>query len=367
MSRIDRSAADRLFEMAARLPIDDEFPFRPEAIDVFMSALESNNRDGHSHYFLGLVFAGLSNLEKTTYHWEKVVKFEPENPRAQRNLGLAYLHQEQLERAATHFGNAFSILPEDSRILMELDLVRKELGVDNKQRLAFLKQYQATVETRDALLTSMLDLMVQTGEHEEALRVYRTHHFHNWEGRYTIHNAYMEACIGLAQQAEDSREALGYYRLASQYPPNLEIAPREPDLRGFLYYPMAKLQQEIGENDEATKLLEHTSRETSEEPTLASYYQALALKDLGMEKQSIKIFSEFKKKAEALQSDEGETPRWNSNSRKALGFYYLSKIYKTKGESSESQNALSTALELEPLIARRAIVLAQVAFAGAHQ
>jgi len=360
-------AARDWFTSASRREIDNQFSFRPEALDVFQTALEVNPRDSRAHYFLGLVYAGFSDLDKAALHWEKAVDIEPANIRVQRNLGLVELHRDKPGKALPHYEKAFSLAPNDSRILMELDMTRDRMGVRREQRLAFLKQHRSTVESRDALLTTMLDLMVQLGEHQEALEVYRTHHFHNWEGRYTIHNAYMEACIGMAEQAADPERALEYYRMATLYPENLEVAPREPDLRGFLYYPMVKLYEKAGDQAEARRLLEITARESCEEPTLAAYYQALALRDLGRKDESRGILAGLEAKADQLIRDEGELPRWDSDKRRALGYFYLSKLREAEGDPDRAKEYLEQALELDHGIARQAVVLAQITFAGSHQ
>lgn len=99
---------------------------------------------------------------------------------------------------------------------MELDQVKKVLGESSTQRLSFLRKHKKVVEGRDDLLTTMLDLMVQHGQYEEALNYYLTHHFHNWEGRYSIHNAYLEANTGMAKVAKTQEAALKCYLRACE-------------------------------------------------------------------------------------------------------------------------------------------------------
>ena len=49
-----------------------------------------------------------------------------------------------------------------------------------------------------------------------------------------IHNSYMDAYMRMARAAESPQKALEYYLKASEYPLNLAVGPREPNLRGFL-------------------------------------------------------------------------------------------------------------------------------------
>ncbi len=357
------------FKSAQRLSVDYIFPFRREAVDVFKTALQYNPKDGRGHYYLGLVYAGLEDMDKAILHWQKAVQLDPENARAWRNLGLGLFHKGQaLDKAKQCYETAFKLAPKDSRILMELDQVKEVLGESSATRLSFLRKHKKVVEGRDALLTTMLDIMVQHGHYEEALNYYLTHHFHNWEGRYAIHNAFMEANIGMAKAARTTEEALKCYLQACEYPENLAVAPREPNLRGFLYYPMSKIYKQMGKEEEAIRLLKITAEEISEKPTLGSFYQALALRDLGKTKEADNILSKLR--SEAQQLSNGKTEGYENKSRdflNALGHFYLSKVHEASGEIGDSQLAFKKAISIAPLIEREALIFAQITFAKAKQ
>ena len=357
------------YSLAMRHSIEGVFSFRTDAIDVFESALDHNPKDGTAHYFLGLVYAKLGDLDHAISHWEMAVKLVPDSPRAWRNLGLALLHgPKNAKRSLECYEKAFELAPTDSRILLELDETRQRLGEDPALRLRFLKQYTSTVESRDDLLKSMLDLMVRAGEYEEALTYFNSHHFKLWEGRYDIHNAYIDANLALARTAKSPQESLEYYEKACLYPVNLEVAPREPDLRGFLYYPMAKLNHELGNHQEAQRLLRITSEETTDRPTLGSYYQALALRDLGRRERAHSILAELRAVASALLEGKAQGYRWEAGKlQEALGHYYLAKLEEASGDNEETQDHLAQARAIEPMIEREAIMIAQRTYARAHQ
>lgn len=152
------------------------------------------------------------------------------------------------------------------------------------------------------------------------------------------------------------------------YPENLEVAPREPDLRGFLYYPMAKLYKQIGNNEEAMRLLKITTEEISDKPTLGSYYRALALRDLGQSEQADEVLSELKNEAQQLL--DGKTAGYGNKSRaflRALGHFYLAKVYEANADTENTQQALKNAASLVPLIEREALIYAQIVYAKAKQ
>jgi len=375
-SRMDRPEKAKLwFGRGRSQNVDYAFPFRKKAYEVFEEALKYDPQDGKAYYYMGLVSASLgemhsSLIDSAIVQFRKAVDLEPENPRAWRNLGLCLMETgKDLTEARKSYETAFELAPDDSRILMELDQVKDKQGVALEKRLAFLKNHMELVESRDQLLKRMLmDLMNKTGDYEEALHYYKTHHFNNWEARYAIHKGYMEACIGLAQEADSPEKALKYYEMACEYPENLDVAPREPNLRGFLYYPMAKLHEKLGNNDEANQLLKITAGESTPKPTLATYFRSLALDDLGNRKKADKLLVEFRTEAQALI--DGKTEGYEDQGedyRKALGYYYMSKYYEAGNADEKAGEFLEKARYLEPSIAQEAINYAQMFYAGTHQ
>jgi tetratricopeptide (TPR) repeat protein len=361
--------AARIYTQAAQRPVDYCFPFRLESINVFRAALEVNPSDGRAHYFLGLVYGGLGEVDSAMSHWQQAVRLESDNARAWRNLGLAHLNVSgDLQAAMRCYTKAFELLPTDSRILLELDKVRQARKESTAERLTFLRKHQEVVESRDDLLTSMLSLMVQEGEYEQALEYYRGHHFHNWEGGYSIHNAYMEANIGMARKAGTPAEKLECYQRACEYPTNLEFAPREPNLRGFLYYPMARLYRELNDSHRADSLLKITAEERTAMSTLSSYYQALALRELGQGSKADRVLSALEREGQRILSgDKTGYERRGDDLLFALGHYYLAKVHEAYGRESEARKALERAVARLPMIERQALIFAQVTYAGAHQ
>ncbi len=370
MSKMGKTKeAVQWFKTGKEQPVDYVFPFRLEALEVFEEALKYDSKDAAAHYYMGLVYAGIGEVDDAISHWHTALKFNPGNARALRNLGLSYFHSGQdLKDAKQYYENAFKLAPEDSRILMELDRVKEALGESPAERFSFLKRHKKIVEMRDDLLTSMLNLMVKTGQYNDALSYYSTHHFHNWEGRYTIHNSYMEANIRLAEDAKTPEEALKFYLNACEYPENLEVAPREPNLRGFLYYPMSKLYSQLGRKKESVRLLEITAKESTAKPTLSNYYQALALQDLGQSEKAEKILTGLKEEGQRLIDGQfKEYVRKNGAFLEALGYFYLSKFYKANDEMQKARENLNKAESIFSMIEREALIYTQIAFASARQ
>ena len=105
-------------------------------------------------------------------------------------------------------------------------------------------------------------------------------------------------------------------------------------------------------------MLKITAGETSATANIGSYYQALALRDLGQPQKAEQILSDLKAEAEKLI---------DSAANNVLGYYYLAKVQEANGQTQQAQENLEKALLINPLAERQAIIRAQVGYAGPHQ
>jgi len=121
---------------------------------------------------------------------------------------------------------------------------------------------------------------------------------------------------------------------------------------------MAQLRKQIGDEDEAIRLLGITAEETTENPTLSSYYQALVLRELGQSGKAENILSRLRSEGQRLVDGSLEGyEREDKVFAKALGYYYLSKAYEAYGQRMDAQDALNKAAALSPMIEREALIL----------
>lgn len=115
-------------------------------------------------------------------------------------------------------------------------------------------------------------------------------------------------------------------------------------------------------------MLNIAAEENSTLPTLSSFYQALALKELGLSDKADKIISALHE--EGRQINDGQLQGYERKDRdfvNALGLYYLAKVHEYRGETDLAKAMLTKARNIDPLIDRDALIFAQVTFAGAHQ
>ena len=109
---------------------------------------------------------------------------------------------------------------------------------------------------------------------------------------------------------------------------------------------------------EAERLLKITAGETSVTPNIGSYYQALALRDLGQPEKAEQMLADLKTEAEKL-IDRG--------ANNAFGYYYLAKVQEVSGQTEQAQENLEKALSIDLLAERQAIYRAQVGYARTNQ
>lgn len=379
----DAEAAGKLFAAGARTTVDYAFAFRPEGLKVFHKSLDLNPDDGRAHYYLGLIYAKAGDLDRAVTSWKESTRLDPRNARAWRDIGLALARgegkgedepegapqdQARTREALESYEKAFELAPSDTRILLELDQIKQALKVEPAERMAFFSQHLETVKQRDALIGTLVDLLLMEGKAEEALSYLESNHFNSWEGGYSIHNAYMEAHVALARAAVEPKIALSHYQKACEYPMNLEVAPREPNWRGFLYVPMARLHRELGDEAKAAELLGIAAGEKSEYPTLGTYYRAQALKELGRDSEADEAIAALEKEAKLILAGESENYlRTAEDSRQALAHFYLAKVAEMRGDGAGAAKETAAARELRPKVEREAVMRAQVVFARAHQ
>ncbi len=361
----DNESAEKMFDLAFNSSIENVFPFRRNSINVFNKALEYNPNDANALYYLGMIYGGLGNGKDAIVKWESSLEQNPKNAKALRNIGLMYAGapgvEKNIGKAKDYYEKAFKYAPEDATVLNELDKVYEMNNVDTDVRFSLLKGNEDIVEKRDDILASYLNLLVEKKEYQKALSYYQNRIFNNWEGGYHIHSAYVNTLLKMAEDAKTAEERLKCYKLAALYPENLRVLPREPDWNGFILYPTAKAYAELGKVQQADSLFNLVSKTSTSEPSLVTFYQALALKELGNTDMSEKILLEFLRRGEKLVNKK------SNDYLTALGYYYQSKYYKVNNNKAKAEEMLNKAISKNAKIVSRAINTAKMTFANADQ
>jgi tetratricopeptide (TPR) repeat protein len=236
-------------------------------------------------------------------------------------------------------------------------------------RLEFLEKHRETVNLRDDLVMRWVDLRLEAGKKEDleaAYQALKSRHFHVWEGGYGIHLAWMEVNQELGDLAftqKDYSTALNYYQQACEYPKNLEVAPRTPDLRAHVNWNLAKVYLALGQPAKASGYLKSILAEKYEKPQLGTYYQALAEKALNNTPAYHALLNNLEKTAQSYTSGKFEY----RGRTEAIGYYLLSLVLEEKGDKPGAVEARKRAMDLESQAPRLALTQAQIEYAGAHQ
>ncbi len=261
---------------AFELSPDGVFPNRIEDIAVLNSAVERNPEDYKALYYLGNYYYGKRLYDLARGCWERSLSINPDFPTANRNLGIAYYNKFNKKEEALHlFQKAFDADPSDSRILFELDQLKKRLNVHPKERLSYLNQYPEQVRDRDDLFIEYIGLHTLLGQFEEAGRLLKSRNFHPWEGgEGKTPQQHIVIHVELAKQALDNEQldlAKQLLEQATIYPPNLGEGKLYGAQENDIYYWLGCVEEAKGNTDGARKYWQEASIGLSE-PAPAIFY-----------------------------------------------------------------------------------------------
>lgn len=360
----DKSGAAQFYAKAKLGPVDYTNPHRLESKAVLEAALARDPNDAHAHLFLGNLLYSKERREEGFEHWQKAAALDPKLVHAVRNVAYAQRYlKKDLKASYATYQKALAIAPKDARVLLETDQVAQELKVPSQERFARFESHLDAVNSRDDLVARLIDLRLEQGDPrnlELAQATLKEHHFHTWEGKYGIHHAWVEANQRMGDLAFAKKQfdaALAYYKLAAEYPKNLEVAPRTPDFRAHINWDYAKVYLAKGERAQAEASLKQILAEKYRRPHLGTYYQALAHKALG---------NDAAYRA-ALDSLEKRARQASSGRQEATGHYLLSLVLEEKGDKEGAAAERKKALDADPRAGRAALTEAQIDIARAHQ
>jgi len=335
------------------------FPNRPESFQVLNRALEQNPQDARALYYLGNLYYAKTRSDEAVESWKKAVALEPGNAVAQRNLGQVLMRKREYDQAKAAYEAAIKADPTSSRVLSELDDLHKRLGWSAGQRAAYLEKNFDAVTGYDALLTRYISLLVQVGRYDDALEWLTKHHFHSWEGRYGIHQYWVESHIKKGDgyfARGDYEKALKHYELALTYPFNLEVAPRPGTVHARKLYKIGMALEALGRKAEAAEKFATVvaERDTMKLDSPYRFFLGRALEKLGRKEEARTVFQEMLANAKETHLSEhemfydpGRNPSALSTFRRALALEGL-------GRSAEAEAERKKALELDSIVELRA-------------
>jgi len=197
-----------------------------------------------------------------------------------------------------------------------MDQLRKRTGVPLEDRAKSLLKERDLVEKRDDLSVELASLHNSLGRPEEALRILRRRQFQPWEGgEGLVLSEYVRANVLLAQDAlsTDPQKALEFLHAASSPPRNLSEAKHLLMNLSMIDYWYGVAYAAIGDMEKARESWSRAARYTGDFQQMQvqpvsemTYWSAMALRQLGQEREATDLFRKIETYARAL---EHQTPK----------------------------------------------------------
>ncbi len=332
------------------------FPNRLEDIIVLKKAIDSGSM--MAMYYLGNLYYDRGLWERSVELWEgcsdKITLAT-----VYRNLALAYYNKmKDNDKAKRAMEKAFDIDKSDARVFFELDLLYKLMNVSVEDRLENMERYADLLPLRDDLYTEYITLLNLVGEHEKALIKIEGHIFHPWEGgEGKIPAQYRKAVIKLSEEKGEE-----FLKRALVYPYNLGEGKLIGAMDNDVYYLLGKMS---GNKDYFALAARGevnlgSAKYYNDQPPEMMYYAALALKELGEDKEAERRFDAFIEYGEKHFDDKVDIDYFavslpdflifeaDLDKKNKVHCLYMKALgYLGKGDSEMAKNAAKEGLKIE--------------------
>ena len=319
------------------------FPYRHETFPVLEWTLSENPDDALAHYFLGFLLKKSTRLREAVAHWERSVVLDPLNVVAQRNLGQVYSEQGDLHKAQHAYQAAIKANPSAGQAIVELGLINKDLEMPYNEQIGLFEDHMDIVSEYNEAVSQLIELYVVTGRNSDALKLLNSTHFNSWEGKYGIHQLWVQSNIKQGDSEFEKgnvEKALWYYQQSLLYPEHLEVAEQPKTIHARKKYKIGMALEALGKKEEAREYYEIVVADKVADGNAYQYYRARALEAL-KEKQAAK--SIYEQMLEALQQSE-------SDLEQAIALYTRSLALEGLGKKKEAEANRSKAFDLNPLV-----------------
>ncbi len=292
------------------------FPSRLEEIAILETAIAKNPDDARAPYYLGNLLYDRRRHDEAIALWERSAQLDPGFPTVWRNLGFAYFNvQGERQKAREAFDRAMEADPQDARILYERDQLWKRIGESPESRLEELERHPDLLSLRDDLTAELVTLYNLAGRLEEALHLLQTRHFQPWEGgEGLVLDQWARTNLLLGHRSLESGDpgkAFSFFQAATTAPANLGEARHLLANESEAYYWSGVAQSSMNSQEEATRWWLKASRRQGDFQGMRvqtvsdkTYWNALALRDLGRRSESIQLLRAIDEYSRELERQE---------------------------------------------------------------
>ena len=265
-------------------------------------------------YALGNVYGNVDTTKAMAAWVKSIEQSEQSNnrtilPYALRNLGYGHWKwTKDCEKALDFYRRAIAAKPDEAFFLEEFDHVAEEAKLPPSERYQMLKAHHATAEKRAGALTAEIVTGVACGDYDRVLGILRTKYIPTFEGAANLHDIYVDALLGKAEELEksgDVKGAIALYEETESYPANqqvfVELTKRRPR-DAQVWYRMGCAYEKTGDAAKARSYFE-MSAAVDTLRTDYSYEKGLSLVRLGRVAEARVIGEAMVKKGSAHLDD----------------------------------------------------------------
>ncbi|MDR3196599.1 MAG: DUF5107 domain-containing protein [Planctomycetaceae bacterium] len=346
---------------AAKLSPDRCFPFRPEEINIFETAIRLMPDNPSGYYYLGNLLYYLEQKEKAVANWEKAAEIDPKFGSVLRNLGFAYSQKGEKEKAVAVYEKSVSMNTVTPRLLIELDKLYEQSAKSVTERLALYEKFGDVVRKHDDAVIRLLGMFNLAGQFDKAIAILETRHFHVWEGGGDVHRYFVDAHLlaGLEKlKQKDFAGAVKEFEIADTYPENLEVGrPSGGGHSAKVFYFLGKAYQELKNDTEAKKAFETASQSDVHRRGAAelAFFRGMAFKELGNLTAGNKEFDALAESIKKIKENKEGIDEYSkfgedgSRSEKLAQFHYLTGLlYLTRDDQTAARQEFQTAVQANP-------------------
>ncbi len=272
------------------------FPNRMESFPVLEWCLSVQPKDAAAHHLLAMLLYSRLRQKEAVMHWEKSVGFDSANAVACRNLGLAYAEQGFLQKAKNAYQAALIADPTAGKIIVELGMLNKKMNIPYNEQIKLFEENMSVAASYNQAASQLVELYVITGRYKNALNWLEKTHFNSWEGRYGIHQLWVQSNIKLGDiemSRQNFSKAQEYYMQSLEYPFNLEVAEQPNTNHSREYFKLAQSLEAIGKRNEVDKFYKMILNYPLMDGNPYQFYRGKALEALGKNKEAKQVYEKL--------------------------------------------------------------------------
>lgn len=257
----ETGAAMEILDHIEAMSFDYVFPSQPELFEIFSWALKRRPKNAGLHYALGnLCYAG-GRYKEAQKQWETAFKNGSRHSVLFRNLALIYGEiNGDSQKAINMLEKGLDARPPNGFIFMYLDNYYRKAGLADKRRN--LLKYQGRFPDKDYIIRSVINIHIDLGQLDEAVRLVHGYDFTNWEAdgneeiapELSLHaifyNAHIKRGLHFIETGKPEK-ALADFNALLHYPENFPTARNEGYFAGDIFFYQGLALEKMGKSKEA--------------------------------------------------------------------------------------------------------------------